>query len=417
MGGMEDTQTLRSTVALGNSAISSPTHRNGDLFTRLNGFAAADTGSKTALVHNGTRVSYAELVAQCAGLAQQMTLAGLRPNERVAVVLGNSPEFIIAAFALWGCGAVLVPLDPQTSTSELAACVSNVAARAIITSVRNADTARQLRANDPNIAHVWLYSSVGEWRHEGPRETRTENAQSLHPDAATDPGPAVSLYSTGSTGIAKSVTRTHQMLLGECQSVANVLGITATDRILGVAPFFHRYGLMNSVLLALLSGSTLHIVDSFLPRDVASRMDAERITVFPGFPYMYQLLADLESRKDFSTLRWALCAGAALSEQTVRLFQHKFGIPLRQLYGCTETGAICIQTLLADAAEPISVGPAIPGVSVSIVDGADHELTAGSVGRVRVKSAFAARRYDRSGASPESYFEGRGFFPGVTWGA
>lgn len=376
------------------------------LFERLDAIASGRLRRKPAVVDSGRSLSYADLLSASDAFFTQMREAGVLPGDRVGVVLGNCTAFLIAAFGVWKHGAVLLPLNPQLTETELLQYLLDGSARALVSSARNSSLLRGLQARGAPLEHAWLWrSDDNEWTHARMPSTahRLDRGPILE-------GAALTQYSTGSTGLPRRITRTHSQLLGEFLSVSAALGMASDVSVVGVAPFFHSHGLMNAAVLTLLSGGTLHVQGSFFARDIARLIERERIGGLPAVPFMFQLLAALPERNDLSSLRFALSAGAPLPLDTAHAFHQAYGIAIRQLYGATETGVIAVRT---DATSDWnSVGIPIGGVEVTIVDGNGQEVPAGTPGRVRIASRFAASRYDGGPSNGESHFTAEAFYPG-----
>jgi long-chain acyl-CoA synthetase len=382
-----------------------------NLFTAFEGIAAR-MAEKPAVVAGDTVLTFRDLAARASAFAADLQANGVQHGERVAVVLPNGPEFLIAAYGIWKRGAILVPLHVLFRQQEILRYVAECDARAVVVNSRLGDLAEPLLGNAFQVEHVWICPSKGgEWQHRVRQTPRTGSAPATASDEAANDWLAVTQYSTGSTGMPKRVTRRHSHLIGEVRAVLDRVGITDADRILGAAPFFHCYGMINAALCATLSGATLFAVNDFYPKDVARLIERERITGFPGVPFMYQLLADQRETADFSSLRYALSAGAPLADSTARAFAAKYGTSVRRLYGSTETGVISIEPVGSIESEP-SVGLPIAGVEVRIVDAGGQPVPAGVEGNVAVKSRYAAERYDQSDARGDSYFAGGFFHPG-----
>jgi long-chain acyl-CoA synthetase len=383
------------------------------LFGRLEAVSARAPG-KVAIARGDTTVTFEVLVTRASALCAQLADAGVQPLDRVAVILPNGPEFAIAAYAIWRLGAVVLPLHVRFQEEEILRYVVDCGVRAIIATQRLQTVVESLQRRDGGVEHAWLVAAEGDvWRYQGSAKPQP-NHPSVHRASSQveASSPALTQYSTGSTGFPKRVTRTHQHLLGEFDAIVEVLGIGDQDRILGVAPFFHNYGLMNVLICGTLSGATIHSLDDFFARDATRLIESAGITGFPGVPFMHQLLADLRGAADMSSLRYVLSAGAPLSAATASDFKTAFGISIRQLYGSTETGVISIASgALSENPEP-SVGFPIPGVSVRIVDDAGRDVTNGSEGQVMVTSRYAASTYENAEGRGESYFTGAGFLPG-----
>lgn len=368
--------------------------------------------SRVAIVGGRKEWTYANTIEKASQFSRDLLSSGTRKSDRIAVILGNSSEFVAAALGIWKCGAVLVPLNPQLTEAEVLRYVVDCSVRTVATATRYFPLFLGLQARGAPIERIWVHSQIDDrWTCVGPTQCRRSEQGSS--DAPLGSGqPAIIQYSTGATGYPKRVTRTHQNLLGEFNAVSSLLGVLPGDRILGVAPFFHSHGLMNGAMLALLSGAKLYIQDGFFPRDTARLIEREQISVFPGVPFMFQLVAELREARNPSTLRIVLSAGAPLPKDTASAFQSAYGVEIRQLYGSTETGVISIGGSQSTGADSNSVGHAIPGVTLEIVDQNDNIVSNGTSGRVRIASPYAALRYDNVTSLDESHFSNGYFFPG-----
>jgi long-chain acyl-CoA synthetase len=383
------------------------------LFGRLEAVCAR-APNKVAIARGDTTLTYEALVSRARALSAELAGAGVQPLDRVAVILPNGPEFAIAAYAIWQLGATVLPLHVRFQEEEIQRYVLDCGVRTIITTQRLQTVVESMQRKAVGIEHAWLCTTEDSaWRYVGGAQTQPTRPPLHRAPLHVEPSSAaLTQYSTGSTGFPKRVTRTHQQLLGEFDAIAEVMGITERDRILGVAPFFHNYGLMNVLLCGTLSGAAIHTMDDFFARDAARLVEAAKITGFPGVPFMHQLLADLRGAADLSNLRYVLSAGAPLSAATADAFKAAFGVSIRQLYGSTETGVISIEAASASENLEPSVGYPIPGVSVRIVDENGRDVPGGAEGQVAVASKYAASTYENVEGRGESHFTDGRFFPG-----
>ena len=375
---------------------------------------AAPSADQAAIFEGSSALTYDELLELSSRFCDMLGAAGIQPGECVAVLLRNHSQFLVAAFGTWRRGAVLLPLSPQLRKAEILTCLTDSSARAIATTFHNFSVIMSLRSGAFPAAYTWfLLSEDHQWAHEG--------RQDAHPPARSDDfwqamghsnWPAITQYSTGSTGLPKRVTRTHEQLIGEALTVSHLLHLTPKDRVLGAAPFFHSYGLVVSALTTLFSGGTLYPADSFEPHRVAGLIAHRRLTGFPGVPFMFELLCELGAGHDLSSLRFALSAGCPLPASTVDAFEASYGLRIRQLYESTETGVIATSDVYGDVAANGSVGFPLPGVSVAIVDDMGRHLPAQRIGLIRVRSPFAASSYEDPTSCRDSYFTPDSFFPG-----
>ena len=169
------------------------------------------------------------------------------------------------------------------------------------------------------------------------------------------------------------------------------------------------------MLAALFSGGCLVLNAAFRPRETLQTLRDERITVFPSVPFMCKMLASLnagEEAKHLETLRLCFTAGAPLEPEISQAFQDRFGQPVRQLYGTTETGSICINFDGTMPATGAGVGLPMPGVEVVIQDGEGKSVPEGEIGELGINSPAMAPQYRDRPELTSTYYRGGYFFPG-----
>jgi long-chain acyl-CoA synthetase len=225
---------------------------------------------------------------------------------------------------------------------------------------------------------------------------------------------ALYMYSSGSTGKPKRVTRTHVQLSDERKALAATIHLTESDRILCTVPLYHAHGFCNCLLAALLTGGTLVIVPGeFNPRETLRALSGESITIYPAVPFMFKMLTEvfIKNMPDLRQLRLVFSAGAAMPEQVGQRFEEIYGVPVRQLYGSTETGAISIN-LAGGAGTETSVGMPLVGYRIDILDESGTPARQGEVGLVAIRSPAMAHQYDGLPEMTAECFVGSYFLPG-----
>ena len=294
----------------------------------------------TALVHGSERVSHAELLDRVERVAHGLAARGIGPGDAVALLLPDGPAFVTAFFAVTGLGAVVAPLNPQFKADEREFCFRSCDVRAVISGERAVE--RLIEAHSP---------------------------QPLEPRAGEET--FVYQFSSGSTGRPKRLARTHGELWAEAESYAFV---DPDDRLFCAIPLFHTYGMGCCLITAVRHGATLVFLDAphpfVLRRERALELlERERITVFPGVPLHFRHLADAPIGADLSSLRLCFSAGTALPRETFDAFAVRFGVPVRQLYGCTEAGTLTANLDPDPVASFESAGTPVGDVGVRIEDG------------------------------------------------
>lgn len=364
----------------------------------------------------GTRlVRYGELVGEIERLARGLGSLGVATGDRVAIVQPNAPEFVTTFFAVTALGAVAVPLNPAFQGEELASVFRDCRVRVIVSHTSQAALcASGVAGWNPSVPIV----TTGGTRPDMPSFSAlvAEHPAGPLPAQARDID-AVYQYSSGSTGRPKRVPRTHSALVAEATNVAATTGLGPTDRIFCAIPLFHTHGQGNCMLAAMRAGATLVILEDpnpFLLHRLRALevLSHERITVFPGVPFVFRLLADVSGQADLSALRLCYSAGTTLPAETQSAFQARYGVVVRQLYGCTEAGAIAINLDPDFASTSASVGFPIQGVDVRIVDEARQPLPAEAVGEIAIRTSAMTRGYHGQDELNREVFQDGFFYTG-----
>jgi long-chain acyl-CoA synthetase len=223
--------------------------------------------------------------------------------------------------------------------------------------------------------------------------------------------PLVYQFSSGSTGRPKRVARTHGQCTGEA-AYYPTLGIGPEDSIFCAIPLFHTYGMGCCMFAAASTGATVVVLEDpnpFLLRRqrALELLKQESCTIFPGVPFNFRLLAEAPAAADLSSLRLAFSAGTALPRPFFDAFLDKFGVPVRQLYGCTEAGTLTANMDDDPVASFESVGGPVDGVEVMIEDDEGEQVAPGTVGEIAVRSPGLTSGYaDMEELNREAFRDG-----------
>jgi long-chain acyl-CoA synthetase len=360
---------------------------------------------RPAVVTREAAITYGELLARVRGLAADLGRQGVRPGDRVGLLLPNGPEFVLAYFAATTAGAVVVPMNEQYQQTELLYFLDECGVSVLIA----AQGFKELvEAVLPNCQRPCRALWAEEW-------TATTAAAPAADLPQVDPhSPAMHQFSSGSTGRPKRISRTHANLMFELGSLRQSLGSGPEDRFIGVAPFSHVNGLTRSMLSSLRAGAALYPIPKYDRQVVAETIEHERITVFIAVPFMFSTLAQTHFRQppDFSSLRLCVSASAPMPRKFNPLFREKFGQFVRQLYGSTETGTISVN-LLPDVSDTLeSVGTPIAGVRVEVFLDDGQPAAPGEMGEFAIASPAAITAYDGLPEANRESFRNGYFFIG-----
>jgi long-chain acyl-CoA synthetase len=198
------------------------------------------------------------------------------------------------------------------------------------------------------------------------------------------------------------MVRTAAQLAAEADAFYDTVGVTEHDVILGLVALFHSHGLGNALLASVRSGAALVLLPSFQRDAVLAAIERERVSVFPTVPFIGQTLAETRraERAETGSLRLCFTAGAPLARETFDLWGARFGIPLRQLYGCSEAGSVTINLDDDVDATAASVGRPMKGIELAVVRPDGEPCAPGESGEVSFASPAATTRYE--GLDPEA---------------
>jgi benzoate-CoA ligase family protein len=329
----------------------------------------AGDGDRVAVRHPGGTLTYAELTAEVRRVAAGLTAIGVRPEERVLMVMVDDVELLSGILAAMHMGAVAVPCSTMLTGGELAKLVVDSRARALLGSHEFAPAIEAAAAQAPDLRHVVL---TGDAAPRTPAANLTWHELRGHgaaePYATWDESPALWLYTSGTTGTPKGAMHRHVDIRYVCETYGRqVLGIGPDDVCLSAAKLFFAYGLGNSCFFPLSAGAAAVLEPSRPnPRLYADRIREHGVTLFFGGPSFWGPLmaADLP-RETFATVRNAVSAGEALPARMYHGMVERYGVEVLDGIGSTEALHIFISNI-AGKVVPGSSGFPVPGYRVEL---------------------------------------------------
>ena len=367
--------------------------------------AAEETPDAEVLVYRSVRMTYAELRDAVDVAAHALIRAGVRPGAPVALVSGNHPGFAVGLIAALRAGGVAVPINPQFRRRELEMLLGDTSVVAVLADGERLDLCREAMGVVP-AARLLAVDEAG--RIDG------GEAEGDLPRSASPDDQAICQYSTGTTGRPKRVVRTHRQFLDEIEAFHDRLATTADDVFLGSIPLFHSHGLCNCLWAAMRCQGRLVLTGGFYARAILNLIEAEGVTIWPTVPFMVRILTEMPGPAErlLPSLRLVFSAGAPLDPDVSVRFGDRYGIGVRQLYGCTEMGAITINDDGPLPATLAAVGTALPGAEVLVVDDRDQVVAPNTPGAVAVSGTGLANGYDWADDKANANFRDGRFFPG-----
>jgi amino acid adenylation domain-containing protein len=333
--------------------------------------AAEHAPDKVALVGDD-RVTYRQLLLRTRQLASALRARGVGPGDRVAIFMSNTIDAAIAFWAILEADAVVVPINALTKSDKLSRLLGHCGAAALVTEQRLANIWRSARL--PPVVCV-----AGETL---PEPSDPSSETSAKPDAL-----ALIMYTSGSTGNTKGVMLSHRNVTSAAASISSYLQLDHDDVIHGFMPLSFDYGLYQ-LIMSVRQAATLVLAPSFaLPAQVLKQAAAERVTVFPGVPTVFSMLDELRTSSwDLSAVRTVTSTAATLTEKHIATIRRIFPeARIFSMYGLTECKRCTYLPPDDLERKPHSVGIAIPGTELWLVDKSGRRLGHDEVGELVIR--------------------------------
>ena len=389
--------------------------------------SARELPEKTAVVYEGERFSYGQINAVANKVANGLLASGIRKGDKVALSCPNLPFFPMVYYAILKVGAVVVPLNILLKGREVAFHLKDSHAKAYFCFQDRPDLpmAREGWAGfseTPGCEHFWMITD--EPRAPSPTEgtpTLEQLTAGQSPVfsavAARGSDTAVILYTSGTTGFPKGAELTHANMTLNALVSRDIIHLRPDDVHLVILPLFHSFGQTCQMNAGFLYGNTLVMVPRFTPETVLHAMQEEKVTVFIGVPTMYWTLlthVDTDNRFDMgaiaNNLRIGTSGGASMPVEIIKGVEEKFGIPVMEGYGLSETSPVATFNHLHKERKPGSVGTPIWGVEVAIFDEQSNEVVAGEVGEVVIRGHNVMKGYYNRPEATAEAFKGTSWF-------
>lgn len=342
------------------------------------------------VVPDGPELSYRALRQHVSRVADTLASLGVARADRVAIVLGNGPEAVVAILGA-AAAAAAAPVNPAYTEDELRYYLEDVSARAIIVPHGGAEAARRTWPAESPLLEIAI---------EPGGKLRLETSMPIAARrTATSPGPddvALVLHSSGTTGRPKRAALRHRNLVSSARNTVATYGLSSLDTALCVMPLFHIHGLVGCLLSTFASGGTVVMPVRFNPVGFRRILTAHKPTWYTAVPTIHQLILARNRERDRAggSLRFIRSASSKLHEATLLGLEEVFAVPCLEAYGMTEAShQIASNPLPPGSRVSGSVGRGV-GVRIGVMDAQGQLLTVGASGEVVIQGPNVIDGYD-----------------------
>lgn len=384
-------------------------------------------------VHQGIRLTFAELRQRADGLAMGFLSLGLAPGDRVAVWSPNSFEWLLAQLATATAGLILVNLNPAYKRGEAEFALRKTGTRALVAATRHntSDYIGMIEDMDlrplggagsacPDLEFVVQVGGDGRqgWIDFHDLERRgAENRDRLDSiKAASRPTDPVNIqFTSGTTGTPKGATLSHRNILNNGFFTGDAIRLQAGERMCVPVPLYHCFGMVMGNLACLTHGATIvYPAPSFEPLATLQAVDAEGCTALYGVPTMFiAMLQHAEfANFDLGSLRTGIMAGAPCPIEVMRDVVDRMHMPeIIIAYGMTETSPVSFASSVDDPLQlrVETVGQVMPHLEAKIIDEAGETLGIGEAGEICVRGYSVMIGYWEDPAATTSVLDADGW--------
>lgn len=354
--------------------------------------SAVEQPDGVALEFMGKSFTYRQLADRARQLAGGLAAHGIQAQESVALMLPNIPQFAEALYGAWMNGNVVVPMNVLLTAPEVRYVFEDADIRAVFVLDVFLERAEAAIAEFANPPRIFVIGNPG--RHTpyaalfGAPE---RDLADLYPIG--DDTHVLTIYTSGTTGKPKGAVIDNANVVAQLEMIDSGFEPIPGDRALCVLPLFHVFALNAILNSGIRHRYTIVLHPKFEVAPTLKSLHSDGITIFCGVPTMYfYLLKYAPPEMQFPKLRYCVSGGSAMPLKVLQAFEERFGAPIYEGYGLTET-TVSVATNTIAARKPGSVGRPYPGVDLKIADDEGRELPPDERGEILVRGPNIMRRY------------------------
>ncbi len=345
----------------------------------------------SAFVYLGQSTTYSELGDQVQRVAFGLSQRGIKKGDKVALLLGNSPEFIIAYYGILRLGAIVVPINPTFTAPEISYILANSEAKGVValSALSPLMDVLKEKISLSFVVYVGEYTTDINWTELIAADAKNESVFVDEEDLA------VILYTSGTTGRPKGAMLTHKNMASNAEGIQKLVTLTPEDRMVAVLPMFHVFCMTVCMNGPIAAGSTIIIIPRFSPVEVLETIHKEGATILAAVPTMFNFLYQVPNTvaENFSSIRYCCSGGASLPVDLLHRFEKKFNTIILEGYGLSESSPIATFNTPRKPRKAGSIGVDIFGVTNKVVDENGNELPPNEIGELIVQGPNIMKGY------------------------
>ncbi|MFO1445480.1 fatty acid--CoA ligase family protein [Bacillus sp. Bva_UNVM-123] len=369
---------------------------------------AKKMGEKQAYYFMDQSSTYAELDGAVTKFAAGLAEIGVKKGDHIALLLGNSPHFVISLYGALRLGATVIPINPIYTPDEIGYIINNGDVKTVVMLDLLLPLAEKVHHVLPKVENYIIC--------ETPQGNRANvNLESLSvsskmksfsdvlaagdlqfKEAETDENDvAIILYTSGTTGKPKGAMLTHKNLFSNAKDISDYLHMNESDRVITTLPMFHVFCLTVALNAPLMNGATIIIDPKFSPQEIFRIVKKYEVTVFAGVPTMYNFLLQYAEGYggDLGSLRLCISGGSSMPVALLKGFEKKFNVLISEGYGLSEASPVTCFNPLDRPRKPGSIGQSIVNVENKVVNELGEEVLVGEVGELIVRGPNVMKGY------------------------
>lgn len=356
---------------------------------------------RPVLIAGDRRISYGQLHSTVQNVAASLKKKGVTKGDKVAVMLPNIPEFVYCYFAILQLGAVAVPLNTSSTPHELLYLLNNSDAKIFISQIAAERKYQEIREQLLTCHSFYAVDAEEVISAINGRSAGDGNAVR----ASIDPGdPAEMIYTAGLTGKPLGAVLTHHNLCSQLNMIQPIFRRQPSDVGLCLIPLFHSFGSTVNMLNVVQAGCSTVMMDRLTMDGLFSTIEREKITYICAVPRLFigMVFYEKAAKYDVSSLKLCVTGGSAMPAEFIPIFEQKFAVRILEGYGLTEAAPACSFNRIECAAKPGSIGSALTGIDIKIVDDAGQELPRNQIGELIVRGENVMKGYYKDDAATAS---------------